>query len=61
MNGRVQDKFDVLVIPGGAKGAETMANNSPVQHLVREYLQSGKIVGMICAGALDLLCVLSDN
>ncbi|KAI0071527.1 DJ-1 [Panus rudis PR-1116 ss-1] len=43
------DKFDLLVIPGGAKGAETISNNSPVQHLVRRYLGEGKYVGMICA------------
>ncbi|KAH9897068.1 DJ-1 [Cubamyces lactineus] len=49
------DKYDLLVIPGGAKGAETMSNNSPVQHLVREYLQAGKYVGMICAGSLAAL------
>lgn len=46
----IQDKYDLLVIPGGAKGAETISGNSPVQHLVREYLQTGKFVGMICAG-----------
>lgn len=45
-----QDNYDLLVIPGGAKGAETISNSSPVQHLVREYLQAGKYVGMICAG-----------
>ena len=28
-----------------------MAESSPVQHLVREYLEDGKLVGMICAGA----------
>ena len=45
-----QDKYDLLVIPGGAKGAETMSQSSPVQHLVRRYIQEGKYVGMICAG-----------
>jgi len=49
------DKFDLLVIPGGAKGAETISKNSPVQHLVREYLNGGKYVGMICAGSLAAL------
>jgi protein DJ-1 len=44
------DKYDLLVIPGGAQGAETISGNSPVQHLVREYIKAGKIVGMICAG-----------
>ena len=46
----LQDKFDLLVIPGGAKGAQTMSESSSVQHLVREYLAAGKLVGMICAG-----------
>lgn len=46
------DKFDLLVIPGGAKGAETISTNSPVQHLVRRFLDEGKFVGMICAGSL---------
>ncbi|KAI8986711.1 DJ-1 [Trametes punicea] len=49
------DKYDLLVIPGGAKGAETISGNSPVQHLVREYLKAGKYVGMICAGSLAAL------
>ncbi|KZT28111.1 DJ-1 protein [Neolentinus lepideus HHB14362 ss-1] len=46
------DKFDALIIPGGAKGAETIASSSPVQHLVREYYTKGKVVGMICAGSM---------
>ncbi|EJF63865.1 DJ-1 [Dichomitus squalens] len=49
------DKFDLLVIPGGAKGAETISNSSPVQHLVRQFLEAGKYVGMICAGSLAAL------
>ncbi|KAI0702049.1 DJ-1 [Cerioporus squamosus] len=49
------DKYDLLVIPGGAKGAETISGNSPVQHLVRRYLEDGKFVGMICAGSLAAL------
>ncbi|EIW55537.1 DJ-1 [Trametes versicolor FP-101664 SS1] len=46
------DKFDLLVIPGGAKGAATISGNASIQHLVKEYLQAGKFVGMICAGSL---------
>ncbi|RPD65739.1 DJ-1 [Lentinus tigrinus ALCF2SS1-7] len=49
------DKYDLLVIPGGAKGAETISGSSAVQHLVREYLEAGKLVGMICAGSLAAL------
>ncbi|KAJ7349673.1 class I glutamine amidotransferase-like protein [Mycena albidolilacea] len=42
--------YDALVIPGGAKGAETMSTNLTVQNLVRDFLAQDKIVGMICAG-----------
>ncbi|KAJ7758249.1 class I glutamine amidotransferase-like protein [Mycena metata] len=47
--------YDVLVIPGGAKGAETISTNTAVQALVREFLEQDKIVGMICAGSLTAL------
>ncbi|KAL1661834.1 class I glutamine amidotransferase-like protein [Schizophyllum commune] len=46
------DKFDLLVVPGGAKGAETISQNSAVQELIRKYIDAGKYVGMICAGSL---------
>ncbi|KAI0747006.1 DJ-1 [Daedaleopsis nitida] len=49
------DKYDLLVVPGGAKGAQTISENSPVQHLIREYIEAGKFVGMICAGSLAAL------
>ena len=45
-----QDKYDLLVIPGGAKGAETMSKSPVVQELVRRYIRERKFVGMICAG-----------
>ncbi|KAI0714222.1 DJ-1 [Fomitopsis betulina] len=48
----VPANYDLLVIPGGAKGAETISTDSAVQHLVREYLENDKYVGMICAGSL---------
>ncbi|KAF9788647.1 DJ-1 [Thelephora terrestris] len=50
-----QNDFDLLVIPGGLKGAETLSKNSSVQLLIREYLNSDKYVGMICAGTLAAL------
>ncbi|THH30992.1 hypothetical protein EUX98_g3173 [Antrodiella citrinella] len=49
------DKYDLLVIPGGAKGAETISASEPVLHLVRAYVDAGKHVGMICAGSLAAL------
>ena len=47
----LQDKYDLLVIPGGAQGAATMARSAGVQGLVRRYLEEGRYVGMVCAGA----------
>lgn len=46
----LQDKYDLLVVPGGAKGADTISQNTAVQDLVRKYINVGKFVGMICAG-----------
>ena len=45
-----QDNFDLLIIPGGAKGSETLSQSSHVQRLIREYIKANKYVGMICAG-----------
>jgi protein DJ-1 len=50
-----QDKYDILVIPGGAQGAATISKSSPVQDLVREFIKNDKIVGMICAGMLSFV------
>ena len=46
---------DLLVIPGGAKGAETISKDSRVKKLVRFYLSQNKHVGMICAGMPSLI------
>ncbi|KAF9530712.1 class I glutamine amidotransferase-like protein [Crepidotus variabilis] len=47
--------YDLLVVPGGAKGADTMSKHLGVQELVKKYLDAGKYVGMICAGILAAL------
>ncbi|KAF8327232.1 DJ-1 [Cantharellus anzutake] len=47
--------YDALLIPGGAKGAETLSNNAKVQELVRTFISKKNIVGMICAGTLTAL------
>ncbi|KAH7102249.1 DJ-1 [Auriculariales sp. MPI-PUGE-AT-0066] len=44
--------YDVMIIPGGAKGAETLSQDKQVQELVRQHLDEGRIVGMVCAGTL---------
>ena len=45
-----QENFDLLVIPGGAKGSETLSTNPHVQSLIQGYIKADKYVGMICAG-----------
>ncbi|TFK75567.1 DJ-1 [Pluteus cervinus] len=49
------DKYDAIIIPGGAKGADTISKTPAIQELVRTYLNEDKIVGMICAGSLTAL------
>ncbi|KDR77010.1 hypothetical protein GALMADRAFT_246196 [Galerina marginata CBS 339.88] len=46
------DAYDLLVIPGGAKGAETMSKHPSVQEVIRRFIERNKLVGMICAGSL---------
>ncbi|KJA23910.1 hypothetical protein HYPSUDRAFT_39426 [Hypholoma sublateritium FD-334 SS-4] len=46
------DMYDVVIIPGGARGADTLAGHPSVQELVRRYVERNKLVGMICAGSL---------
>ncbi|KAL9709238.1 hypothetical protein Ac2012v2_007592 [Leucoagaricus gongylophorus] len=47
------DKYDLLVVPGGLKGARTMSTTSTgIPELTKEYLDKGKYVGLICAGSL---------
>ncbi|KAF8635640.1 hypothetical protein AX15_000275 [Amanita polypyramis BW_CC] len=49
------DKFDLLVVPGGAKGADTISKNHVVQELVREFYKARKLLGFICNGSLTAL------
>ena len=47
--------MDLLVVPGGAKGAETISQNSTVQRLLKKQYEANKFVGMICAGKLMMM------
>ena len=44
------DKYDLLVVPGGTKSSEVMSASAGVQQTVRDFLEAGRVVGMICAG-----------
>lgn len=44
-----QDSFDMLVLPGGLPGADYLASDDRVLHLVRHYVKMNKFVAAICA------------
>ncbi|KAL5498541.1 hypothetical protein ACEPAH_1895 [Sanghuangporus vaninii] len=47
------ESADLLVVPGGAKGAATISGDSNVQKLIkRQLIEKDKLVGMVCAGPL---------
>ena len=50
----IKGEYDAIVVPGGAKGAETMSQSPLVQLLVKSFYEQGKYVGMICAGTTPM-------
>ncbi len=46
--------FDLLVVPGGAKGVQNLRKDARVLELVRAFDRAGKTVAAICAGPLVL-------
>jgi len=57
------DELDMIVLPGGWDGTESLASNKTVQSILKQMKQSNKYIGAICAApyALDAAGVLSDN
>jgi len=51
----VTGQFDVIVLPGGAAGAQALADSAAVGQLLREQLAAGRMVGAICAAPIALL------
>ncbi|QAR47296.1 protein deglycase YajL [Kosakonia cowanii] len=47
--------YDVIVLPGGHKGAECMRDNPLLVETVRQFHLSGRIVAAICAAAGTVL------
>jgi 4-methyl-5(b-hydroxyethyl)-thiazole monophosphate biosynthesis len=45
---------DMLVLPGGAEGAKTLAADRRVIDAIRQFVKAGKILGAICAAPLVL-------
>lgn len=57
------NKLDMIVLPGGWSGTESLASNKTVQSILKQMKQDDKYIGAICAApyALDAAGVLSDN
>lgn len=48
-------QFDAVILPGGGKGAENLANSPTVGKLLQAQESSGRIIGAICAAPTALL------
>jgi putative intracellular protease/amidase len=46
------DKYDVIIVPGGDKGCNSMAKNLAVGTLLQQHYNNGKLVAAICAGKI---------
>ncbi len=57
------DEFEMLVLPGGLPGAETLAKNENVQELIKTFDKQGKYIAAICAApwSLDKAGVLKNT
>jgi len=57
------NELDMVVLPGGWSGTESLANNKTVQSILKKMKESNKYIGAICAApyALNAAGVLSDN
>ena len=49
------EKYDILVLPGGAPGAKTFSNTNEVLQLIASFRDQGKYVAAICAGTTALV------
>lgn len=43
--------YDVVILPGGLKGAELLSESQLVGQILKQHEKEGKIVAAICAGA----------
>lgn len=46
--------FDIVVLPGGAEGAQRLAESAKVGEVLRRQEKSGRLVGAICAAPIAL-------
>jgi len=50
----VDGDFDIVVLPGGAEGAQRLALSAKVGEILRKQEKSGRFVGAICAAPIAL-------
>lgn len=50
----ISDEFDIVVLPGGAEGAQRLSEASAVGELLRNQEKAGRWVGAICAAPVAL-------
>jgi protease I len=50
-----EDDYDALVLPGGVGNPDTLRTNEDAVRFVREFVESGKPVGVICHGPWTLV------
>lgn len=49
-----QGPYDIVILPGGLKGARTFSSDERVGKLLREYEKEGKMVAAICAAPVAI-------
>ena len=50
----VEGDFDLVVLPGGAKGTENLAASAPLRAMLRERAKQGQLVAALCAAPFVL-------
>jgi protein DJ-1 len=50
----VDSNFDIVVLPGGAEGAQRLAQSAKVGEVLRKQEESGRWVGAICVAPIAL-------
>jgi len=49
------EEYDALILPGGAVNPDTLRQDADAVSFVRDFVNSGKPVGVICHGPLTLI------
>jgi putative intracellular protease/amidase len=61
MNDVVAEEYQAIFFVGGKGAMFDFPDNKAIQSIVRNYYQSGKVVGAVCHGPAALVNVILDN